>query len=86
MDPSLPANAGQDDVDMLRGGSNVPAAIVTTLPVSEMRLETTDAELSVQPSEPPRDIVRMSCPSETPRSNASMMTRHRISEDDAREL
>jgi hypothetical protein len=53
---------------------SLPAAMVTTLPLAEIRLETTALVLSVQPSTPPRDIVRMSWPSLTPRSSASTRT------------
>ena len=42
---------------------SLPAAIVTTLPEAAIRLETTEEEDSVQPSAPPRDIVRISWPS-----------------------
>lgn len=53
---------------------SLPAAMVTTLPESEILLDTTEAKPSVQPSEPPRDMVRMSMPSLTPRRSASTMT------------
>ena len=38
----------------------LPAAIVTILPVAAIRLEITELELSVQPSAPPSDIVKIS--------------------------
>lgn len=53
---------------------SVPAAIVMILPVAAMRLDTTALELSVQPSAPPSDMVKMSLPSLTPLRSASMMT------------
>lgn len=38
---------------------NVPAAIVTIRPVSAILLDTTELELSVHPSGPPSESVRM---------------------------
>lgn len=51
-----------------------PAAIVTILPVLAMREDSTEVVLSVQPSAPPKDKVRMSMPSEKPRKRASTST------------
>lgn len=63
-----------DEVKNAPTDPSLPAAMVTILPESEIRLDTTDAEDSVHPSLPPSDIVRMSCPSETPRRRASIIT------------
>ena len=38
----------------------IPAAIVTIFPVAAILLETTEPELSVHPSVPPSDMVRIS--------------------------
>lgn len=54
--------------------TSFPAAIVTIFPDLAIRLATTAAADAVQPSAPPRDKVRMSCPSSTPRNSASTMT------------
>ena len=65
---------GEDGVHGVTGNRDVPAAIVTIRPEAAILLDSTELELSVQPSVPPRDIVRMLLPSSTPWSSASMRT------------